>query len=337
MELPELSEAHVQLVEITYSGFREAGAWPTTSYVDAILDQDHQLDMDVVLADMPLGVVIVNGGYTANSEVRATVVGLRYVHGAAQDLEDFVALIRAAADRERETRPGPREVSEVELTAADAEAIWGRPLTPSDLTRVFEIVSTEGVHSGSRRPDDGPWTLTFNRNIRRYRDIKDIDDLLARRPDASRPAWQPPPAVEPYVFVLMPFEESWSANVHDEIGQACARTALQIAGLRWERADDITVPGRITDQIVSAIERADVLVADITGANANVLFELGYADALGKPIIVLNQEVEQTPFDIKDWRQILYSTNELSQLRESLADFLAGSLRRLGFLPAPSG
>jgi hypothetical protein len=178
--------------------------------------------------------------------------------------------------------------------------------------------------------------LAFNRNIRRYRNVTDIDEYIARRPDTTRPVWAPPPAVEPYVFVLMPFEESWSANVRDEIDQACKQTALQVAALKWERADDINRPGRITDQIMSAIERADVLVADITGTNANVLFELGYADALKKPIIVLNQHVEQTPFDIKDWRQIIYSTNDLARLRASLADFLAGSLRAGGFplLPA---
>jgi hypothetical protein len=337
MKLPELSQQHVQLLEVTYDGFREAGAWPTTSFVDAVLDQDYELNLDAVLADMPPGVVVANGGYTENSEVCATVVGLRYVESASQDLEDFVALIRAAADRERRSRPGPREASRIELTAADAATIWPRQLAASDVARVFEIVSNEGAHSGSRRSDDGDWMLAFNRNVRRYRDVGNIDEYLARRPDLSRPRWEPPPAVEPYVFVLMPFEESWSANVRDEINQACQQTALHIVGLRWQRADDITEPGRITDQIVSAIERADVLVADITGTNANVLFELGYADALSKPIIVLNQQVEQTPFDIKDWRQIIYSTNELSRLRQSLADFLAGSLRARGFLPRRAG
>jgi hypothetical protein len=155
MELPELSEAHVQLLKVAYDGFRQAGAWPTTSFVDAILDQDHELDLDVILADIPLGVVIVNGGYTETSEVRATLIG-RQVDDAWQDLEDFVALIRAAAERERKARPGPREVSQFELTAADAQAIWGRQLTSGDLTRLFEIVSTEGVHSGACGRDSPP-------------------------------------------------------------------------------------------------------------------------------------------------------------------------------------
>jgi nucleoside 2-deoxyribosyltransferase len=89
----------------------------------------------------------------------------------------------------------------------------------------------------------------------------------------------------------MPFETEWSTNIKSAIGQVCDRLAERFEGLRWERADDITEPGRITDQIISAIERADVVIADITDANPNVLFELGYADALEKRIIVLNQRL----------------------------------------------
>jgi nucleoside 2-deoxyribosyltransferase len=62
-------------------------------------------------------------------------------------------------------------------------------------------------------------------------------------------------------------------------------------------------PGRITDQIVNAIETADLIVADLTGNNPNVMFELGYADRAGKEVVLLNQEIGATPFDIKDWRQ----------------------------------
>ena len=175
--------------------------------------------------------------------------------------------------------------------------------------------------------------VSFDRKIRPYRGVRDIDDYLARRPDPPQRVWAAPPAIEPYVFILMPFETVWSTNVKDAIGQACGQVTNQFAGLRWERADGITEPGRITDQIISAIERADVLVADITDSNPNVLFELGYADALNKPIIVLNQQIAETPFDIKDWRQIAYSADNVRQLSKSLSGFLAGTLRTLGFPP----
>jgi nucleoside 2-deoxyribosyltransferase len=129
----------------------------------------------------------------------------------------------------------------------------------------------------------------------------------------------------------MPFREVWSETVNEAIRRVCVQIARTFPGFTAEKADEITEPGRITDQIVSAIERADVLVADITGSNANVMFELGYADALSKPIIVLNQSVDATPFDIRDWRQIGYTTDDLRKLSRTLTDFMAGTLLRLGF------
>jgi hypothetical protein len=108
------------------------------------------------------------------------------------------------------------------------------------------------------------------------------------------------------VFVIMPFREQWSASTYEMI-----RRAIDSIGLPYEidvkRADDIRAPGRITDQIMQEINSADVVVADITKQNPNVMWELGYAYALGKPTIILNQNIERSPFDLADHRQIVYS------------------------------
>jgi len=56
------------------------------------------------------------------------------------------------------------------------------------------------------------------------------------------------------------------------------------------------------------------------------MFELGYADAAKKPIIVLNQHIDQSPFDIKDWRQIHYNPGELAEARDRLVTFIRGQL-----------
>jgi len=101
-------------------------------------------------------------------------------------------------------------------------------------------------------------------------------------------------------------------------------------GAAGSSAEQLFVWG-VLNQIITAIERANVLIADITGTNPNVLFELGYADALGRAVIVLNQTIGDTPFDIKDWRQIEYGLDDITSLGRRLADFLAASLRRQGF------
>jgi hypothetical protein len=58
------------------------------------------------------------------------------------------------------------------------------------------------------------------------------------------------------------------------------------------------------------------------------MFELGYADRAGKEVVLLNQEIAATPFDIKDWRQIGYSIDDLKTARGELVTFIRGALNR---------
>jgi len=125
------------------------------------------------------------------------------------------------------------------------------------------------------------------------------------------------------VFVLMPFGKLWSAPVYKMIRRCCAR-----ANVLCLRADDITNTGRITSQIIAAISNADVVIADITGSNANVLYELGQAHAGGKPTIVLNQ-AEKSPFDLQDFRQIFYRRSRLAAASRQLSKFVKSELKLL--------
>ena len=63
--------------------------------------------------------------------------------------------------------------------------------------------------------------------------------------------------------------------------------ASNAGGFFCQRSDDITKPGRISLQILQAIGDADLIVADLSEHNPNVMYELGFAHALGKPTILL--------------------------------------------------
>ncbi|MGM0578503.1 MAG: tetratricopeptide repeat protein [Myxococcota bacterium] len=143
------------------------------------------------------------------------------------------------------------------------------------------------------------------------------------------------------VFVLMPFGDEFddvSMIIKDAVRAVKEQTGLQI---RCSRADDISKPGRITDSIIEAIQTCTLLVADITGSNPNVMYELGYGHALRKPAIVLNQAVHDSPFDVKDHRQILYGRNKLVKecrpsLIAALKDFFADGDWDADFQPSPA-
>jgi hypothetical protein len=73
------------------------------------------------------------------------------------------------------------------------------------------------------------------------------------------------------------------------------------------RADHLPEPGRITSQIIELLQSADLVIADLSGNNANVFYELSCRHAIGKPAIHMAVEGTILPFDVADNRTIFYS------------------------------
>ena len=69
---------------------------------------------------------------------------------------------------------------------------------------------------------------------------------------------------------------------------------------------------------------ADVIVVDISGANPNVMYELGVAHGHGKPVVLLSQDTKRIPFDIANYRFLLYDSSEkgLELLKTGLTEAL---------------
>jgi hypothetical protein len=79
------------------------------------------------------------------------------------------------------------------------------------------------------------------------------------------------------------------------------------------RLDEQRPAGRITDRLVRELDSATFCVADLTNERPNVVWETGYAMALGKPTIILVQGMGQLPFDLKDMQTIRYDRRHLKQ------------------------
>ena len=76
------------------------------------------------------------------------------------------------------------------------------------------------------------------------------------------------------------------------------------------RVDKIAITGLITNKIIRSLRDADVVVADLTGHNPNVFYELGVRHALNKPVILIKNEKDKRPFDIQSINIIDYSSLE---------------------------
>lgn len=99
------------------------------------------------------------------------------------------------------------------------------------------------------------------------------------------------------------------------------------------RADTTPNQRNIVSDIMQGISHSDLIIAELTGLNANVLYELGVAHALDKPVILLSQEKpESLPFDLKAYRVLSYSPDISGAIRagdlliEHIRQFIAGDL-----------
>lgn len=115
----------------------------------------------------------------------------------------------------------------------------------------------------------------------------------------------------------MPFETAF-----DPVYEAIKPSA-EGARMRCERADKARDNQAVIEKIKRSIQRAGIIVADMTGTNPNVWYEIGYAHGLGKECILITQEPsEEVPFDLRHLEHIKYSTSQkgLPELRRALTE-----------------
>ncbi len=77
-------------------------------------------------------------------------------------------------------------------------------------------------------------------------------------------------------------------------------------GFECWRVDEKNAPGSITRDIVNGILDADLVVADLTSRNPNVFYELGIAHSAGNKTIMTAQNPKEIPFDIANYRVLMY-------------------------------
>lgn len=112
-------------------------------------------------------------------------------------------------------------------------------------------------------------------------------------------------------FVIMPF----GSDFNDVYKLGIKATAKE-CDVDAKRLDDDFFDTNMVEEIYKKINDADFIIADMTGRNPNVFYEVGYADAKNKLILLLTQNVNDIPFDFKQRLHIEYS--DVSSLKEKL-------------------
>jgi len=105
------------------------------------------------------------------------------------------------------------------------------------------------------------------------------------------------------VFVAMPFRP----EMDDTYDFGIFRPANE-CGYLCERADRELFTDDVVHWIKDRIANADLIIADVTGANPNVYLEIGYAWGLGKPTMLIGRSSDELKFDLKTQRCFVYTS-----------------------------
>lgn len=120
-------------------------------------------------------------------------------------------------------------------------------------------------------------------------------------------------------FVLMPFDKQFD-DVYQILGQTLQSPELNLI---CRRADDFRGPNML-ETILRNIAQSEYIIADVTGSNPNVFYELGIAHCIkdAEKVVMLAQSIDYVPFDLRQLRCIIYeqSHSGLVALQQELLE-----------------
>jgi nucleoside 2-deoxyribosyltransferase len=139
--------------------------------------------------------------------------------------------------------------------------------------------------------------------------VKIVESLLRYQTERSEPK---------RALLLIPFSQKY-----EEIRLQLTKL-IETLGIVIVRFDDIKPGARWANAIADAIKTSDLIVADVTGANPNVMYELGYAHALKKPTILLAdyEGISHLPSDVQSYQILTYEPTQIAALRNHLSRVL---------------
>lgn len=131
-------------------------------------------------------------------------------------------------------------------------------------------------------------------------------------------------STERVIFAAMPFSRKY-----DDTYFVAMAYAAKEANASCKRIDNEEFTGDIVEELKRLIKQSIAVIADLSESKPNVLYEAGYAHALGKPTVhICSTPLPELPFDVRNWNTIEYQLGQTTALREPLARRLNALLQK---------
>jgi hypothetical protein len=142
-------------------------------------------------------------------------------------------------------------------------------------------------------------------------------------------------------FVISPIgdKNSETRSRADALYDLIIEPALEKYSFSVTRADKNTTVSSITSEIVQLVQDSGLCIIDISGHNANVMYECGRRHETGKPFIMMAEEGERLPFDINTIRTIFYNLADAREIRNTVKTLqsMIDKMLEAGLEPERSG
>jgi len=194
---------------------------------------------------------------------------------------------------------------EKEIVAVDGETIYATIYRQTGIP-VDKIREHEGIPSRSESYQIGRGVPTYEQ--------KQTESILYEAGVKIKPGTG---------FVLMPHDDEFRG-----IFDYAIRPAMEANGLKVIKAEDIYEPGPILAQVWQAILSSEVIFADMSGKNPNVIYELGLCYGIQRCPILLVRNEEELPFNLRSLRYIEYENTSAGteKLKNTLITYIKNFL-----------
>jgi hypothetical protein len=195
----------------------------------------------------------------------------------------------------------------------------------------FNVIS---ISADSNKEKDAKLAELFKAILQKL-DIQEGASFRAKRPEAfedisaetfaaASRSEDASPILSSYsnlCFVIMPYLPEFNLVYSDFIKPIAERSGLTVL-----RADEMATTGSTIEKVRTAIMQSRLCIADLSGQNPNVIYELSLAQHLNKPIILVAKDKSDHFFDLISSRLVLYDVNELEKAGEALEDAIQRTL-----------